>query len=80
MLFAGKVDYEGEQEMKLENHDIYEILQFKSESDESGIFPRLIELTAASVIGHEIIKEGMLLSAANTVIDDPRRRKESILL
>ena len=73
MLFAGKVDYESEQEMKLEDHDIDEILQFKSESDESGIIPRLIELTATSVIGHDLIKEGMLLSAANTVIDDHRR-------
>lgn len=49
MLFADKVDYESEQEMKIENHDIDEILQFKSESDESGIIPRLIELTATSV-------------------------------
>ena len=67
IMFADKIIYEGKDEIKLSDADIQALVKFKDDNY-NNLIPKLIEKTATSVIGYPLIKEGLLLSAVNTVI------------
>ena len=73
-MFADKIIYEGKDEIKLSDADIQALTKFKDDNH-LNLIPKLIEITAPSVIGYPLIKQGLLLSAVNTVIDTPKRKK-----
>ena len=73
-MFANKIIYEGKEEIKLSESDIQELVKFKDENYKN-LIPKLIEITTPSVIGYPLMKEGLLLSAASTIIDTPKRKK-----
>jgi replicative DNA helicase Mcm len=74
IMFADKIIYESKDEIKLSSADIQALTRSK-DANYNNLIPKLIEITAPSVIGYPLMKEGLLLSAVNTVIDSPKRKK-----
>jgi DNA replicative helicase MCM subunit Mcm2 (Cdc46/Mcm family) len=79
MMFSDTITYEGKDEIKLSDEDIQELTKFK-EDNKDNLIDKLVEKTTPSVIGNEPIKKGILLSAVNTTIDTPKRKKRINIL
>ena len=79
VVFAKKIKYEKQgEEIKMSLEDTKQIYEFaESRHQNKNVIRDLVPKVAPSVIGHEIKKEGMLLSAVMTPEDQPRRRDEN---
>jgi len=79
IMFADTITYEGKEDVKLSEQDIQALTKFKDDNA-GNLIAKLVEITTPSVIGNELIKEGVLLCAANTVIDKPKKKKRINML
>jgi len=82
-VYADSIQYESREEITLTQKDIEAIERF-CKLNGSKIIERLVNLFAPSIIGHNHVKEGLLLSAVTTYDNDiaqlMRNRLHSILV
>ncbi len=80
VLYASTVNYENKEELELTELDIKAIKRFRFRFG-NDVIKKLVSMAAPSIVGHDKVKEGILLSAANTNEDEPdKRRRIHILL
>jgi len=80
VLYAASIIYDNKEELELTDLDIQAIKRFRSRFG-NDVIKKLVSMAAPSIVGHDKVKEGILLSAANTNEDEPdKRRRIHILL
>ena len=78
--FSGRlchsIKYENREQEELSSLDVAAIRRFRKKySDDDELMKKFIGMTACHIIGHENIKEGILLMVTNAKPDKPERRQ-----
>jgi replicative DNA helicase Mcm len=74
-VFAKQVKYEQREQLELSALDVDAINRLKNREGEKNIISKLVSMVAPDIIGHDIVKEGLLLCAVNSGADTPQRRQ-----
>jgi replicative DNA helicase Mcm len=74
-LFAKAVKYEQREQLELSPLDTDAVNRLKNREGDQNIISKLTSMFASDVIGHDIVKRGLLFSAVNSGVDTPQRRQ-----
>ena len=76
VVYAQKIKYENREQTELTTQDVKAIKRFidKFLGPEDRLIKQLVGMTACGVVGCEDIKEGLLMSLANSKPDSPEKR------
>jgi len=70
VMYCQSIKYENRDQLELTVLDIQAILRFKDRFSGPELIKRLVRMTANRVIGCEVMKEGILMAAANAKEDN----------
>ena len=74
-LFAKQIKYEQREQLELSALDIEAINRLKNREGDKNIISKLASMFAPDIIGHDIVKRGLLFSAVNSGTDTHKKRQ-----